>query len=352
VIYELDTPIVTDTASTVALRADGSDPLASMFAVSDPAARAITEYQVYDTSSLGAAVADSFLVGGKDETASSAAQAITLSASALSSVDFLSGLTAASDVLDIRAFNGLYWGDWQTDAISVAAPSAPEVNALTANQTWKDGQKLSFTLASNTFTDPQQEALTYTASEANGAALPSWLNFYAMTASFSGTVPSNESGTLALDVTAKDTSGLTATEALNVTFASAGANPSATQTYGFGRGSGDEQIILGFGAHADLDFGSGVATNQLWLTQSGGNLRIDIMGTHDQVTIAGWYTNPASQLQEIATADGSMLDTQLQKLVGAMASYSAAHPSFNPTTATQAPSDPTLQAALAAAWHH
>jgi hypothetical protein len=35
-----------------------------------------------------------------------------------------------------------------------------------------------------------------------------------------------------------------------------------------------------------------------------------------------------------------------------MATYSANNPSFNPATASQMPNDPTLQAAIAAAWHH
>jgi hypothetical protein len=41
----------------------------------------------------------------------------------------------------------------------------------------------------------------------------------------------------------------------------------------------------------------------------------------------------------------------LQQLVAAMATYATANPSFNPTQATQMPSDQTLQTAIAAAWH-
>jgi hypothetical protein len=352
VIYELDTPVVTDAASTVVLHANAGDVLSSMFTATDPEGKAITESQVYDTSSLGATVADSFSIGGMDETASSTTQAITVGTSSLSGADFLAGLSAASDTLDVRAFNGSYWGDWQTIAINVAAPSAPVVNALTANQTWKDGQKVNLTLASNTFADPQQEALTYTASEANGTALPSWLSFNAATDTFSGTVPSNATGAIGLGVTAKDASGLTATDVFNASFVPTTASTSATVTYSFGRGSGAEQLIPASGVHGELDFASGIAINQLWLVRSGNNLQIDVMGTHDQLTIAGWYASPASQLQDLKTSDGSTLDTQLQKLVTAMASFSAANQGFDPTVATQAPNDATLQATLASAWHH
>jgi hypothetical protein len=75
------------------------------------------------------------------------------------------------------------------------------------------------------------------------------------------------------------------------------------------------------------------------------------MGSADSVTVAGWYASPSAQLQTIATAGGMTLDAQLDNLVQAMASFSASNPGFDPTAVSQAPNDPTLQAALAAAWH-
>jgi hypothetical protein len=70
--------------------------------------------------------------------------------------------------------------------------------------------------------------------------------------------------------------------------------------------------------------------------------------------VSGWYAGAPAQLQEIKTADGSMLDGQLNNLVAAMATYAANHPGFDPTAAanSQMPNDPTLQGVLAAAWHH
>jgi len=51
---------------------------------------------------------------------------------------------------------------------------------------------------------------------------------------------------------------------------------------------------------------------------------------------------------------GSMLDTQLNVLVQAMATYSSGHPGFDPTAPinSSAPNDPALQSAIAADWHH
>jgi hypothetical protein len=274
VIYELDTPIVTDTASAVTLAATASDALSSLFTVSDPAARAITEYQFYDTTSSGAAVADSFSVGGAVESGSSAAGAITVSAAALSSADFLAGASTASDALDVRAFNGLYWGDWQTLGVTVAAPKPPVVSAQTPAQSWLDGETVRLALPADTFSDPQNEKLTYAATQSNGAALPSWLAFNAATDTFSGTVPAGASGSLGLKVTATDTGGLSVADTFTATFLA----PAATD--------------------------GGVAS----------------------------------------------LESQLQNLATAMASYGVGLPGFGPTALTQTASEASLQ--LAAAAHH
>jgi hypothetical protein len=128
-------------------------------------------------------------------------------------------------------------------------------------------------------------------------------------------------------------------------------------TYQFGRGDGHDTIRNGLstntGSTGELDLGANITTNQLWFEQKGNNLQVDILGTQDHMTIAGWYSNSYSQLSEIKTADGSMIDSQIQQLVQAMATYSAANNhGFNPTTATAMPTDPTLQATLTASWHH
>ena len=94
-------------------------------------------------------------------------------------------------------------------------PSAPVLTAQTAAQTWKVGQAASFTLASNTFTDPQGGALTYSATLSNGAALPSWLLFNGTTGTFIAKVPTTATG-LSIMVKATDSAGLSATETFSV----------------------------------------------------------------------------------------------------------------------------------------
>ena len=116
-------------------------------------------------------------------------------------------------------------------------PSAPTVTDQTAPQTWPEGQAIHLALPANTFTDPQGETLSYTASQANGQALPSWLTFNAATETFSGTAPSTTQS-LSLKVTASDTSGLSALETFSANVVAPApqpgikvTNPTPTQTW-------------------------------------------------------------------------------------------------------------------------
>jgi Ca2+-binding RTX toxin-like protein len=126
-------------------------------------------------------------------------------------------------------------------------------------------------------------------------------------------------------------------------------------TYKIGRGSGQDRMVnaaSGAGARGELDIGADVATNQIWLQQSGNDLLVKVMGTQDQAIIVGWYgADSSAQLQKVVTSNGNTLDTQLNQLVQAMATYSANNPGFDPTTAAQAPNDPALQNAIATSWH-
>jgi len=107
-------------------------------------------------------------------------------------------------------------------------------------------------------------------------------------------------------------------------------------------------------SRGEIDFGAGLTEQNLWFAQSGNDLQIDVLGTTEQVTVAGWSAgNARAQVDSInTTADGAKLDTGVAQLVSAMATYSAANPGFNPASATQMPNDAALQGAVAAAWHH
>jgi hypothetical protein len=211
VIYALDTPVVTDKSSAATVTTGGTLSLSNLFAVSDPANKSITKYQIYNTNS-----ADTLLLSGKAQSGISAGAPLTVTS--LAGLSLLATGSSTTDTLEIRAYNGAYWGDWQTLTVNVAAPppQKPVLEAQTAAQTWTQGKAVSLTLPATLFKDPQGQTLTYSASGTAGAGLPSWLQFNPATLAFTGTVPAGMEK-FAVTVTAKDTAGLSNTETFTVT---------------------------------------------------------------------------------------------------------------------------------------
>ena len=105
------------------------------------------------------------------------------------------------------------------------------------------------------------------------------------------------------------------------------------------------------GSTNELEFAGGITDENLWLEQSGNDLKINLLGTDTQVDISGWFNGSSNQLQEIM-AGGLKIASQISQLVQAMATYSANNPGFDPAASGgTVPNDPNLQAAVGAAWH-
>jgi hypothetical protein len=134
VVYQLDTPVCTPVAA-LRMTVNSHAALAGDVTVSNPvASQAITEYQLYDTNS-----ADTITVNGVAQSgAHSAAGACTVAS--LTGVLLNTGSTPGTDTIDLRAFNGLYWGDWATLAVTIT-PSAPDT-AAQAIAVWKASSTL------------------------------------------------------------------------------------------------------------------------------------------------------------------------------------------------------------------
>lgn len=102
------------------------------------------------------------------------------------------------------------------------ANDAPVLAAQTANQNAVVGTAFSLTLSAGTFTDVDTgDALTYTATQSDGTALPAWLTFNASTRAFTGTAAAGNVGTVAVRVTATDIGGLSANETFNIAVSTA-----------------------------------------------------------------------------------------------------------------------------------
>jgi hypothetical protein len=93
-----------------------------------------------------------------------------------------------------------------------------------------------------------------------------------------------------------------------------------------------------------------VTSSDLWLAQSGSDLQIDQLGTSNQIVVKNWANNEGA-LKAIDASDGLQLDSQLNALISAMATFTADNPGFNPATTSTFPTAASLQSSLAAAWH-
>jgi len=82
---------------------------------------------------------------------------------------------------------------------------APSIANAIPDQSASATQAFSFQFPLNTFADQDSgQTLTYTATKADGSALPAWITFNAATRTFSGTPAPGDAGTLSIKVTATD----------------------------------------------------------------------------------------------------------------------------------------------------
>jgi parallel beta-helix repeat protein len=83
---------------------------------------------------------------------------------------------------------------------------APVVANPLLDQNVTENTPFNYVVPGTSFTDPDNDTLSYTASLADGRALPDWLKFDAATRTFSGTPSDTASGTYAIKITATDAS--------------------------------------------------------------------------------------------------------------------------------------------------
>ncbi len=131
----------------------------------------------------------------------------------VTAIDFAGASVSTTFVLNVQNVN---------DAPLVAA-------AISAQQTNEDAP-FSFTVPAGNFTDVDAgDVLFYTATLANGTALPGWLTFNATTLTFSGTPGNANVGNYSVIVTATDTGGLSASSTFAVGVANVNDAPVAVQ---------------------------------------------------------------------------------------------------------------------------
>ena len=131
--------------------------------------------------------------------------------------------------INIKATDGA--GENVTDSFDITVANTNDAPTLTnaiANQSATEDAAFSYTVPANTFADVDVgDTLTYSATQANGSALPTWLTFNAITRTFSGTPLNNDVGTLSLKVMATDGTGENVTDSFDITVANTNDAPLA-----------------------------------------------------------------------------------------------------------------------------
>jgi Ca2+-binding RTX toxin-like protein len=104
--------------------------------------------------------------------------------------------------------------------------SAPVVANAVADQSTNEDSSFSFAVPAGTFSDPDAgDVLTYSATLADGSALPGWLSFDAQTRTFSGTPLQADVGAIDVKVAATDGGGLSAEDRFALTAANVNDAP-------------------------------------------------------------------------------------------------------------------------------
>ncbi|BCS53645.1 calcium-binding protein [Geobacter sp. SVR] len=122
-------------------------------------------------------------------------------------------------------------------------------------------------------------------------------------------------------------------------------------TYRFGIGGGQDTIYDYDGApnQDTVEFGEGVTPDQLWFSRANNNLEVSIVGTDDKFTIQDWFYSSYNHVEQFKTAEGlTLLDSQVQNLVNAMAAFTPPAPG---QTILPQNYQETLAPVLAANWH-
>ncbi|MBK7003295.1 MAG: calcium-binding protein [Rhodoferax sp.] len=122
-------------------------------------------------------------------------------------------------------------------------------------------------------------------------------------------------------------------------------------TYWLGRSYGADTVTENDTTAGNLDvarFDADVATDQLWFRKNGNNLEVSIIGTSDKLTMGNWYLGNQYHVEQFKTSNGkTLLDSQVQNLVNAMAAFSP--PAAGQTTLPAAYAS-ALNPVLAANW--
>ncbi|WLG42270.1 glycosyl hydrolase family 28-related protein [Pseudomonas sp. FP1740] len=216
---------------------------------------------------------------------------------------YIKSLTADADGNRFEvALNGNYL-DKLTSANFVFATSsptnhAPVLAAPLLDQNATENAPFTYVVPATSFTDADNDSLSYTATLADGSALPAWLSFNATNLTFTGTPTSTASGNYDVLVKATDPAGASASDsfALGVANTVTGTNNAETLN-----GTAGADLILGLGGNDTIKAGTGADI------VDGGGGRDSLYGGDGADTFR--YTNLLDSYRDYDTGGVTATDT-------------------------------------------
>ncbi|WLG53492.1 glycosyl hydrolase family 28-related protein [Pseudomonas sp. FP1742] len=216
---------------------------------------------------------------------------------------YIKSLTADADGNRFEvALNGNYL-DKLTSANFVFATSsptnhAPVLAAPLLDQNATENAPFTYVVPATSFTDADNDNLSYTATLADGSALPAWLSFNATNLTFTGTPTSTASGNYDVLVKATDPAGASASDsfALGVANTVTGTNNAETLN-----GTAGADLILGLGGNDTIKAGTGADI------VDGGGGRDSLYGGDGADTFR--YTNLLDSYRDYDTGGVTATDT-------------------------------------------
>ena len=201
------------------------------------------------------------------------------------------------------------------------ANDAPVLAAQTGSQNAIVGSAFSLALPAGTFTDVDAgDTLTYTATAADGSALPAWLTFNAATRTFSGTPTAANVGTLGVKVSATDLGGLAASETFNIAVTTTPNTPptavadtaDATEKGGIANGSGGSPASGNVLTNdTDPDAGDTKTVTAVSFGATAGTLGTALAGAHGSLVLnaSGAFTYTVNETDAAVQALRQSTDT-------------------------------------------
>jgi hypothetical protein len=121
-------------------------------------------------------------------------------------------------------------------------------------------------------------------------------------------------------------------------------------TYQFGLGDGQDTINNQDSVGTDkVSFDAGINDYNIWFQQSNYDLKVQVLGTSDSITLQNWFVNDAQKVDQFTLANGETLDKAVvDQLIQAMAGFS---PQALGSVSAIGDLPQSVQNTIVASWH-